>query len=68
MITNATRLKSINGTKKTRRGLDGMLMLQVLYSWCQFVGVDLFVVRIHNAELTGFNQLSDAKDTYFALP
>lgn len=67
MITNTTRLKSINGTKKPRRSLDGVLMLQALYSWRQFVGVDLFVLRIHKAELTGFNQLSDAKDTYFAL-
>lgn len=42
-------------------------MLRVLHSRNQFVVVNLFVIRIFNAELSGYNQLSDAKETYFAL-
>lgn len=42
-------------------------MLRVYHSQCQFVGINLFIIRIFNAELSGYNQLSDAKDIYFAL-
>ena len=42
-------------------------MFLVWYSWCQFVFVNLFVIRIFSAELSRYNQLSDAKETYFAF-
>ncbi|WP_411751823.1 hypothetical protein [Serratia sp. (in: enterobacteria)] len=67
MINNTTRLKFIVGAKNQQTWLDGMLMLPVWYSWRQFVAIFLFVIRIFSAELSGYNQLSEAKDSYFAL-
>jgi hypothetical protein len=53
--------------KSSRHGLRGMLTLRVWYSRCQFVVFNLFVIRIFSTELSGYNQLSDAKETYFAF-
>ncbi|WP_260514380.1 hypothetical protein [Serratia fonticola] len=67
MINNTTRLTFIVGAKKQQTWFDGMLTLRVWYSWCQFIVFDLFVIHILSAELSGYNQLSDAKETYFAF-
>ncbi|MGL6011692.1 MAG: hypothetical protein ACRC0J_09310, partial [Shewanella oncorhynchi] len=67
LINKTTRLKFFVGAKNQQTWFDRMLMFLVWYSWCQFVFVNLFVIRIFSAELSRYNQLSDAKDTYFAL-
>jgi len=67
LINNTTRLTFIVGVKKQQTWFDGMLTLRVWHSWCQFIAVDLFEIRIFSAELSGYNQLSDAKETYFAF-
>jgi hypothetical protein len=67
LINNTTRLKFFVGAKNQQAWFDGMLMLRAWHSWCQFIVANLFVIRILSAELSGYDQLSDAKETYFAL-
>jgi hypothetical protein len=67
LINKSTRLKLIVGAKNQQTWLDGILLLPVWYSCDQFVLFNSFMIRIFSAELSGYNQLSDAKDTYFAL-
>jgi hypothetical protein len=67
LINKSTRLKLIVGAKNQQTWLDGILLLSVWYSCDQFVLSNSFMIRIFSTELSGYNQLSDAKETYFAL-